>query len=106
MAARRVGGKLQAMPRIVKAFRRPPTGRHRDRNGGLPRFSDGVAHASRCAASPQRTLLAENLGKPSLWVIIIEIWYKRARQTRQPYKGIRNSCAYVLASSSGVLMRS
>ncbi len=34
---------------------------HRD---GLPRLSDGVAHALRCPASPQRTLLAENLGKP------------------------------------------
>ncbi|MFB3094875.1 MAG: serine/threonine-protein kinase, partial [Candidatus Acidiferrales bacterium] len=40
-----------------------PTGRIRDQNGGLPRLSDGVAHASRCPASPQRTLLAENLGK-------------------------------------------
>ncbi len=36
---------------------------HRD---GLPSFSDGVAHASRCPASPQRTLLAENIGKPPL----------------------------------------
>jgi hypothetical protein len=49
-----------------------------DRNGGLPRLSDGVARASRCPASPRRTLLAENLGKPSLWVIITEIWYKGA----------------------------
>ncbi|MCH7692506.1 MAG: hypothetical protein IID50_03580 [Proteobacteria bacterium] len=45
------------MRRIVETFRRPPTGRIRDRNGGLPRLSDGVAHASRCPASPQRTLL-------------------------------------------------
>ncbi len=45
---------------------------HRD---GLPRFSDGVAHALRCPASPQRTLLAENLGKPSLWVMISVPWY-------------------------------
>ena len=37
--------------RVVKTFRRPPTGRNRDRNGGLPRLSDGVAHASRCPAS-------------------------------------------------------
>jgi hypothetical protein len=50
---------------IGKAFRRPPTGRRGDRNGGLPRLSDGVACASRCAASPRLTLLAENLGKPS-----------------------------------------
>ena len=26
-------------------------------------------------ASPRHALLAENLGKPSLWVIINEIWY-------------------------------
>ncbi len=45
---------------------------HRD---GLPRLSDGVAHALRCPASPQRTLLAENLGKPSLWVMISAPWY-------------------------------
>ena len=48
-------------------------------NGGLPRLSakgaDGVAHALRCPASLQRTLLAENLGKPSLGVIISDPWY-------------------------------
>jgi hypothetical protein len=50
-----------------------------DRNGGLPRLSDGVARASRSAASPRPTLLAENLGKPShklsLRVIITACWY-------------------------------
>ena len=35
---------MQAMRCIVKTFRCPPTGRIRDRNGGLPRFSDGAAH--------------------------------------------------------------
>ena len=49
-----------------------------DRNGGFPRLSDGVAHALRCPASLRRTLLAENLGKPSLWVFIIIPWYYRA----------------------------
>ena len=58
--------EAEAMRDIVKAFRRPPTGRRGDRNGGLPRLSDSVAHASRCPASPRRTLLAESLGKPSL----------------------------------------
>ncbi len=29
----------------------------------------------RCPASPRHALLAENLGKPSLWVLISEIWY-------------------------------
>ncbi len=66
---------MQAMRCIGKAFRRPPTSRLRDRNGGLPWLSDGVAPALRCPASPQRTLLAENHGKPSLWVIIIAPWY-------------------------------
>ncbi len=77
----RVGGKLQAMRRIVKTFRRPPTGRLCDRNGGFPRLSDVVARVSRCTASPRRTLPtenvgAENLGKPSLWVFISDPWYE------------------------------
>ncbi len=61
--------------RIGKAFRRPPTGRRADRNGGLPRLSDGVARGFRCPASPRHALLAESLGKPSLWVIINAPWY-------------------------------
>ena len=60
---------------IVKAFRRTPTIRIRDPKGGLPRLSDSVAHGFRCAASLRRTLLAENLGKPSLSVIISAPWY-------------------------------
>ncbi len=69
---------MPAMRCIVKTFRRPPTGRIRDRNGGLARLSDGVVHALRCPAWPQRTLLAENLGKPSLWVMISAPWYDSA----------------------------
>ncbi len=79
---------------IVKPFRRTPTDRIRDPKGGFPiggtaenlvvggsadRLSDSVAHASRCTASPQRTLLAENLGKPSLGVIINAPWYNTNR---------------------------
>ncbi len=60
---------------IVKAFRRPPAGRLPDRNDGFPRLSDGVAQGFRCPASPRHALLAENLGKPSLWVIINAPWY-------------------------------
>jgi hypothetical protein len=60
---------------IVKAFRRPPADRLRDRNGGFPRLSGGVPHGLRCLASPHHALLAESLGKPSLWVTINEIWY-------------------------------
>ena len=40
------GRRKEAMRGIVKAFRRPPTGRMDDRNGGLPRLSDSVAHGS------------------------------------------------------------
>ena len=71
---------------IVKTFRRPPTGRVRDRNGGLPRLSDGVAHASRCPASPQRTLKAENLGKPARRVMISVPWYKTKARAGTPHR--------------------
>ncbi len=60
---------------IVKACRRPPAVLPRDPNGGFPRLSDGVPHGLRCPASPRHALLAENLGKPSLWVIIKDLWY-------------------------------
>ncbi len=68
------------MLRIVKAFRRPPAVRMPDRNGGFPRLSDGPilvdgAHGFRCSTSPRHALLAENLGKPSLGVIIKDLWY-------------------------------
>ncbi len=55
---------------------RPLPVRLPDRNGGFPRLSDGVPHGLRCPASPHHALLAENLGKPSLWVIINAPWYK------------------------------
>ena len=61
---------------IVKVCRRPPAVRPRDRNGGFPRLSGCVAHGSRCAASPHHALLAEKLGKPSLWVNIKDLWYQ------------------------------
>ena len=55
---------------------RPP-----DRNGGFPRLSDGPmllhgVHGLRCLASPRHALLAESLGKGSLWVIINAPWYQ------------------------------
>jgi hypothetical protein len=49
---------------------------HRDRAG-----AGGVARGSRCPASPRHALLAENLGKPSLWVIISAPWYKLRHPT-------------------------
>ncbi len=59
---------------------RPLPVRPRDRNGGFPRAfgqgADGVPHGLRCFASPHHALLAESLGKPSLWVIINAPWYK------------------------------
>ncbi len=71
---------------------RPLPVRPRDRNGGFPRLSNGVARGRRCPASLRHALLAENLGKPSLWVIINEIWYKalfgsRAAQGRRDDRG-------------------
>ncbi len=72
------------MLRIVKAFRRPPAVRMPDRNGGFPRLSDGVANGFRCSTSPRHALLAENLGKPSLGVVIKDLWYKTRRCRRTP----------------------
>ncbi len=60
---------------IVKACRRPRWFA-RATGGGFPRPSGGVPRGSRCPASPRHALLAENLGKPSLWVIINETWYQ------------------------------
>ncbi len=64
------------MQGIAKVFRRPPAVRPRDRNGGFPRLSDGVAQGVRWLASLRPALLAENLGKPSIWVNIKDLWYK------------------------------
>ncbi len=59
---------------------RPLPVRLHDRNGGFPRAfgqgADGVPHGLRCPASPRHALLAESLGKPSLWVITNAPWYK------------------------------
>ncbi len=64
------------MPGHRQGFPTPADGPlQRDRNGGLPGLSDGVAHASRCPASPFLMIMAENRGKPSLQVIIREAWY-------------------------------
>ncbi len=65
---------------IVKASRRTPAVRPRDPNGGFPMFSGGPmlvdgARGSRCPAPPRHALLAENLGKPSLWVITKDHWF-------------------------------
>ncbi len=59
---------------IGKASRRPRWFA-RATGGGFPRLSGGVARGLRCPASPRHALLAENLGKPSLWVITKDLWY-------------------------------
>ena len=70
---------------IVKASRRPRRfARCRFARAtevaASPMFSDwGFRAASPVArdagASPRHALLAESLGKPSLWVIIKDLWY-------------------------------
>ena len=72
---------------IGKASRRPPAVRPRDRGGGIPRLSDGVARGFRCPASPHHALLAENLGMPSLWVIIKDLWYEARVPAAAPAPG-------------------
>ena len=69
----RVGGKPRVLRGIVKAFRRPNAF---DRAQGL-----------RCLASPRHALLAESLGKPSLWVIINGPWYKGFAERRRHREG-------------------
>ena len=66
-------GHRQGLP--TPAPNHPLPVRLPDRNGGFPRLSGGVAHGLRCLASPRHALLAESLGKPSLWVIINAPWY-------------------------------
>ena len=68
---------------IGKASRRPrgaPCRFARATEGCFPRLSGpgagSVARGSRCPASLRHALLAENLGKPSLWVITKDHWYQ------------------------------
>ena len=81
----RVTGKPRVLRGIVKAFRRP----HRSARCRFARatgtaVSQGfrtaqgfwtVRMACDAGASPRHALLAENLGKPSLWVNIKDLWY-------------------------------
>ncbi len=74
---REVAGDAGASSRLSDALRRAAyaTGTAASRGFRPKALADGVAHVSRCTASPRRTLLAENLGKPSLWVFISDPWY-------------------------------
>ena len=75
---------------------------HRD---GLPRLSGGVAHALRCPASPQRTLLAESLGKPPYQrSLVLTMEYVsdfafpfRERRLRKPGNGIKRVGGHVVS---------
>ncbi len=84
---------------------RPLPVRPRDRNGGFPRLSDGPwlsdgAHGLRCLASPHHALLAESLGKPSLWVITKDLWYNTKERPGPRLPGLRRprSCGMVRAA--------
>ncbi len=59
---------------IGKASRRPRRFA-RATEGGFPRLSGGVSRGLRCPAPLRHALLAESLGKPSLWVNIKDLWY-------------------------------
>ena len=71
---------------IARASRHLSAASGRDRNGGFPWHSvvpmpvDGAlvdgAPALRCPASSRRAGLAENHGKPSLWVNVKDFWYQ------------------------------
>ncbi len=60
---------------IGKVSRRPRRFA-RATGGGFPRLSGCVARGFRRAASLRHALLAESLGKPSLWVNIQNLWYQ------------------------------
>ena len=49
--------------------------------------SDPEALFEVCLASPRHALLAESLGKPSLWVIINGPWYKGFAERRRHREG-------------------
>ncbi len=81
---------------IGKASRRPRRFA-RATEGGFPRLSGGIPLGSRCPASPRHALRAEILGKPSLWVITKDLWYKAA----QAAKPLRFRAFPALAAVSG-----
>ncbi len=87
----RVAGKPRAMRDIVKAFRRP---HGRPLPARLPETETAASQGFRTAHSfqigrvasdvPHRyatRVLAESLGKPSLWVIISAPWYTAVEPT-------------------------
>ncbi len=86
---------------------RPLPVRLRGRNGGFPRLSDGPwlldgAHGLRCPASPRHALLAESLGKPSLWVIISAPWYKVTEFERRQIQAVRQALDQLYEAENGL----
>ncbi len=57
----------------------------------------------RCPASPRHALLAENLGKPSLWVIISAPWYNILSNPEAPKVDCRGARAHLLGELGVVL---
>jgi len=60
---------------IVKASRRTPAVRPRDRRR-LPKVFGRRSARLAVPAPPRHALLAESLGRPSLWVNFKDLWYK------------------------------
>ncbi len=73
------GSHARPERRLPKAFGRPNAC---GRGAWLPMFHiaapggrAGAPRIYRVGGTPPGALLAENLGKPSLWVIIKDLWY-------------------------------
>ncbi len=79
---------------IGKASRRPRRFA-RATGGGFARLSGRVARGFRCAASLRHALLAESLGKPSLWVNIKDLWYYPGDRPRRRSLRRRRSSSVV-----------
>ncbi len=91
MAMRDIGSRAPHL----KAMGRPKAlGSRRSGRAGEP--PEGVGKPCRCPASPRHALLVEGLGKPSLWVIISEIWY-------EPPEGRKGGATFPLSGSTSVL---
>ena len=73
-SGRAIAARRSASSRLSDALRRAATATGTAAYQGF-RTASRTLHDA--LASPQRTLLAENLGKPSLWVIISDPWYWR-----------------------------
>ncbi len=69
---------------IVKTFRRPRRAAYATGTAAYQGFRTASRTLRDAPQSPQRTLLAENLGKPSLWVMISAPWSEFEFQRHAP----------------------